>query len=209
MSNPEPPPGPPGRVEEGGGPPKAAGHPVHQECRHHHHRRRHPDLRLRRNRNREPTKSAGQPSPPREPDTTHPAIGFRGKDVRIPNTTPEQLAKALLRGGSTSETGNQVPARVLTWQRTWIGEPSRRSPYPACAIRVAEIVERDVSCLRGRLDGSPSESICRAEPCSSCPIISRSAPDGANRLDLPPEHNLARDRLVQASWAIRSIIPFL
>ncbi len=26
--------------------------------------------------------------------------GYRGKDLRIPNTTPEQLAQALLRGGA-------------------------------------------------------------------------------------------------------------
>ena len=28
------------------------------------------------------------------------APAFRGKDLRIPNTTPEQLARALLRGGA-------------------------------------------------------------------------------------------------------------
>ena len=32
---------------------------------------------------------------PHEVETDH-----RGKDLRIPNTTPEQLAKALLRGGA-------------------------------------------------------------------------------------------------------------
>ena len=38
---------------------------------------------------------------PREAETDHPSpIGYRGKDLRIPNTTPEQLAKALLRGGA-------------------------------------------------------------------------------------------------------------
>ena len=42
-----------------------------------------------------------QLSPPREPvpDPT-PSIVHRGKDLRIPNTTPEQLAKTLLRGGA-------------------------------------------------------------------------------------------------------------
>ena len=42
-----------------------------------------------------------QPSPPREPvpDPT-PSIVHRGKDLRIRNTTPEQLAKTLLRGGA-------------------------------------------------------------------------------------------------------------
>ena len=37
---------------------------------------------------------------PREAETDHPSIGYRGKDLRIPNTTPEQLAKALLHGGA-------------------------------------------------------------------------------------------------------------
>ena len=42
-----------------------------------------------------------QPPPPRKPvpDST-PSIVHRGKDLRIPNTTPEQLAKALLQGGA-------------------------------------------------------------------------------------------------------------
>ena len=41
------------------------------------------------------------PALPREPvpDST-PSIVHRGKDLRIPNTTPEQLAKTLLRGGA-------------------------------------------------------------------------------------------------------------
>ena len=37
---------------------------------------------------------------PRETETDHPSTGYRGKDLRIPNTTPEQLAKVLLRGGA-------------------------------------------------------------------------------------------------------------
>ena len=41
------------------------------------------------------------PAPPRDPipDPT-PSISHRGKDLRIPNTTPEQLAKTLLHGGA-------------------------------------------------------------------------------------------------------------
>ena len=37
---------------------------------------------------------------PREPESPHPSIMHRGKDLRIPNTTPEKLAKTLLRGGA-------------------------------------------------------------------------------------------------------------
>ena len=38
--------------------------------------------------------------PLRETDAPRPGIVHRGKDLRIPNTTPEQLAKTLLRGGA-------------------------------------------------------------------------------------------------------------
>lgn len=42
-----------------------------------------------------------------ETDASRPDIVHRGKDLRIPNTTPEQLAKALLRGGARPETKRQ------------------------------------------------------------------------------------------------------
>ena len=38
--------------------------------------------------------------PPRETAPPTPTIAHRGKDLRIRNTTPEQLAKALLQGGA-------------------------------------------------------------------------------------------------------------
>ena len=38
--------------------------------------------------------------PLRETDAPRRDIVHRGKDLRIPNTTPEQLAKTLLRGGA-------------------------------------------------------------------------------------------------------------
>ena len=51
---------------------------------------------------------AAETCPGRPEDNAPPA--FRGKDLRIPDATPEQLARVLLRGGAEPRPQTRTPA---------------------------------------------------------------------------------------------------